>query len=81
MCETSQLDEFPSVELRICNLKRVEAFKNSQLVGEAYRADVDQPWFVGCILNDRMHVVGRVEPWLPEVLQRKAVLAMLKAIT
>ena len=69
-------------ELLINSKQRVTVVDNvtKQIVGEAYRADVANDWFVGYSREDKMWNAGRVSSTLPEVMQRKMILAMLKAI-
>lgn len=78
-----------NIVLQVINRQRVEAINDDtkEVVGEAYRADVTSDWFVGAKfiggntpLSHKMLNVGRVTSLLPEVYQRKVILAMMKEI-
>ena len=75
-------------QMAICNKQRLEIYRcnesgladeHRQLVGEAYRANVNSDWFVGIIMQGKMWNVGRVGTAIPEVMQRRMILGMLTA--
>jgi hypothetical protein len=50
------------------------------VVAKAVRADVTTTWFFGMLVKNKMTNVGEIYPYIPEVLSRKVVLAVVKEL-
>ncbi|AVD99677.1 hypothetical protein HWB51_gp059 [Mycobacterium phage Cuke] len=69
-----------SVQIR--NALLVEAIhdRSGEVVGKAVRGTTESTWYIGRIIKGKMTQVATVEPHLPEVMQRKIILAIMKEI-
>lgn len=72
-----------SGEVIVRNSLLVEGTRAGRIRAKATRADVNTSWFVGRWDDraDRWLIVAEVHSWVPEVLGRKLVLALVKELT
>jgi hypothetical protein len=70
----------PEVEVYVRNRCLVEAVSNGKVTAKAVRANDHMSWQVGAMISGHMQLFAEIHAWVPEVLARKMVLAILKEI-
>lgn len=58
----------------------VFAYKNAKMTAKANRGELGLTWFVGKLINEKWVIVATIDGDLLEVLQRKAVKALLEVL-
>jgi hypothetical protein len=66
--------------MRVAEMIKITTRSKLLVEDKAVRADDESSWHFGMLVKNKMTNVGELYPYIPEVLRRKVVLAVVKEL-